>query len=207
METVSKLINGLERAAADTNALVRFGRPVELRRAPHTDLSKLLEAAIAGGAPLLTAPGSYKGEFDAPALSEALKNITSAAHPSATPTATMPKTSATATTAPETTTTATTATATSATATTAAAATAQDTAGTARPASGINLRREEDDAGAPFAVVEWSGTNFDGESDAFRTFAGGHGLRLALAAKIIRAHGGHAEQQANTLRVRLPLQI
>src|SRR5215211_1340371 len=42
LETVNKIIAGLERAAADMNALVRFGRPVELRRAPHTDLGELL---------------------------------------------------------------------------------------------------------------------------------------------------------------------
>ncbi|HYE64669.1 MAG TPA: hypothetical protein VD966_03740, partial [Pyrinomonadaceae bacterium] len=41
-ETIDKLITGLERAAADLTALVRYGRPVELRRQPGIDLFKIL---------------------------------------------------------------------------------------------------------------------------------------------------------------------
>src|SRR5215213_7105816 len=41
-ETIAKLIAGLERAAADMTVLVRMGRPLELRRQPHTDLGKIL---------------------------------------------------------------------------------------------------------------------------------------------------------------------
>src|SRR3954468_18954796 len=41
-ETVAKLIAGLERAAADMSALVRFSRPLELRRQPHVDLAKIV---------------------------------------------------------------------------------------------------------------------------------------------------------------------
>ncbi|MCA1618075.1 MAG: hypothetical protein LC795_01925 [Acidobacteria bacterium] len=55
-ETVSKLISGLERAAADMNVLVRYGRSVELRRQPGTDLARLL-ADAAEGAPFETATG------------------------------------------------------------------------------------------------------------------------------------------------------
>src|SRR5919112_919450 len=45
LETIQKLIAGLERAATDMNALVRYGRPLELRRKANTDLSKLLSEA------------------------------------------------------------------------------------------------------------------------------------------------------------------
>src|SRR5204862_4203664 len=41
-ETLAKLIAGLERAASDMTVLVRYGRPVELRLQPHTDLVKIL---------------------------------------------------------------------------------------------------------------------------------------------------------------------
>src|ERR687884_2047190 len=41
-ETIAKLIAGLERAAADMTTLVRYGRPVELRRQPSVDLVKII---------------------------------------------------------------------------------------------------------------------------------------------------------------------
>src|SRR5918999_4440387 len=53
LETVTKLMAGLERAATDMNLLVRYGRPVELRRQPGTDLARLLSEA-SGGLPLET---------------------------------------------------------------------------------------------------------------------------------------------------------
>ena len=39
-ETLAKLIAGLDRAARDMTALVRYARPVELHRQPHVDLQK-----------------------------------------------------------------------------------------------------------------------------------------------------------------------
>ncbi|HEY0077101.1 MAG TPA: hypothetical protein VGB73_00535 [Pyrinomonadaceae bacterium] len=169
LETISKLIAGLERAATDTATLVRYGRPVELRRAPRTDLSRLLSAA-AEGVPVQTEPGEpFEGDFDAPALSEALKNITAGARPRATGSA-----GATPAAMPE------------------------------QNGLEIRLRREQHE-GTPHAVIEWRGATLDGEGDPFRTFAGGHGLRLALAARIIQAHGGEAAHDSGVLRVRLPL--
>src|SRR5436189_1688285 len=47
-ETISKLIAGLERAAADMTLLVRYGRPLDLRRQSGTDLAKLLADAAPG---------------------------------------------------------------------------------------------------------------------------------------------------------------
>src|ERR687886_2586779 len=75
LETVAKLIAGLERAATDMTLLVRYGRPLELRRQAGTDLARLL-AEAADGARVEAADGSYEGDFDPSLLAEALKNIT-----------------------------------------------------------------------------------------------------------------------------------
>lgn len=59
------------------------------------------------------------------------------------------------------------------------------------------------------AVVEWQGAADsdpeDGE-DPFRSLAGAAGLRMALAAKIVRAHGGEVGREGGRIRARLPLQ-
>lgn len=157
-ETITKLIAGLERAAADMTVLVRYGRPLELRRQPHTDLTQTLIAATEGGTVKIEA-GSYQGEFDATALAEAFKSITAGAR------------------------------------------------GGYEAKTGdiaIHLRRN-DNGRTPTAIIEWRGARNSGETELFRSFAGGNGLRMALAAKIIRAHGGEVEHDGDTLRARLPL--
>ena len=54
------------------------------------------------------------------------------------------------------------------------------------------------------AVIEWSGLrNLD--HDPFRTFAGSDEVKLALAAKIIEAHGGSAKFIDRKFVVQLPL--
>ncbi|HEV2912278.1 MAG TPA: hypothetical protein VGX92_03080 [Pyrinomonadaceae bacterium] len=89
-ETIIKLINGLERAAADMTALVRYGRPIELRRQPRVDLVKILttiatgDAATAAAAPtaslrIESEADALEGEFDPLAIGEALKTITAGA--------------------------------------------------------------------------------------------------------------------------------
>lgn len=87
-ETLAKLIAGLDRAARDTTALVRYARGVELHRQPHTDLRKLVVDAARGATNIpgnqpSRAPfkveiesGSLPGEFDRAALSEAFQAIT-----------------------------------------------------------------------------------------------------------------------------------
>src|SRR5919202_7113951 len=47
-ETIDKLIAGLERAASDMTALVRYGRPLELRRQPQTNLLIILKNLESG---------------------------------------------------------------------------------------------------------------------------------------------------------------
>jgi hypothetical protein len=69
----------------------------------------------------------------------------------------------------------------------------------------IHLRREQHEGGDPKALIEWRGVRLDGEADPFRSFAGGDALRMALAAKIIKAHGGEASRAGGGLRVMLPL--
>src|SRR5918999_1455123 len=78
-ETIGKLISGLERAAADMNVLVRFGRALELRRQPGTDLARLLQDS-ADRASIEADGGPFEGDFDPVLLAEALKNITAGAY-------------------------------------------------------------------------------------------------------------------------------
>src|SRR6266403_2291776 len=46
-ETLAKLIAGLDRAARDMTALVRYSRPVELHPQPRVDLSKIISDVVA----------------------------------------------------------------------------------------------------------------------------------------------------------------
>lgn len=82
-ETVTKLISGLDRAAGDMTTLVRLGRPIELRRS-RVDLSRVLASAIKNATASLPEEASFtvsseshsfEGEFDVPALTEALKAV------------------------------------------------------------------------------------------------------------------------------------
>ncbi|HEX8853431.1 MAG TPA: hypothetical protein VF754_08090 [Pyrinomonadaceae bacterium] len=156
LETMAKLISGLERAAADMTVLVRYGRALELRRQPGTDLARLLSDS-ADGARVEADGGGFEGDYDPVLLGEALKNITAGAR---------------------------------------GEAAGDDEKGSAP----VRLRRE-----GVAAVVEWPGAAH-AEGDPFRSFAGAAGLRMALAAKIIRAHGGEVGREGASLRARLPLQ-
>lgn len=163
LETVNKIIAGLERAAADMAVLVRFGRPVELHPTPHTDLAPLVRAAAGEETKFSAAGESFRGDFDAEPLREALREIDAAARARA----------------------------------------------TGENGAALSVRRDEAAGRGAFAVVEWRGVKEakDGErgSDIFGALDGGAGLRAALAAKIVRAHGGAVEQHADTVSVRLPL--
>jgi signal transduction histidine kinase len=160
-ETLAKLISGLERAAADMNVLVRFGRALELRRQPSTDLARLLQDS-ADGAPVETVGGPFEGDFDPVLLAEALKNITAGAY---------------------------------------------GESGAESEEGGASRVRLSGDGAE--AVVEWHGAStsaaLDGE-DPFRSLAGAAGLRMALAARIVRAHGGEVSREGGRIRARLPLQ-
>ena len=162
LETIAKLIAGLERGATDMTLLVRYGRPVELRRQAGTDLARLLQES-AEGARVETDGGAYEGEFDPALLAEALKNITNGGGASA--------------------------------------------QGGEEGGAEVRLGREESGASGASAVVEWRGVPLaDADGDPFKSFTGGAGLRLALAARIIREHGGEVYNEAGVIRARLPLQ-
>jgi signal transduction histidine kinase len=165
LETIAKLIAGLERAAGDMTLLVRYGRPLELRRKPGTDLSRLLSEAATGHG-VEAGEGSFDGDFDQEALREALKSITNGGRPVVEP---------------------------------------EGGAGGANGATAITLRRDGEGSQTTAAIIEWRGVTRAGE-DIFRGFAGSEGLRLALASKIIRAHGGEVAQNGEVVRARLPLQ-
>ena len=160
LETIGKIIAGLERAATDMTVLVRYGRPLDVRPQPRTDLARLL-AEAAGGVPVQTEGDGFEGDFDAPLLGEALQIIT--------------------------------------------AGNGRNADAAAHDSPQIRLRRDDTGA-APEAVIEWGGAARAGvPEDVFDTFAGGQGLRLALAARIIRSHGGEVGQESGALRARLPL--
>jgi len=162
LETIAKLIAGLERGAGDMTLLVRYGRPLDIRRQPGTDLARLLRES-AEGARVETDGGAFEGDFDPTLLAEALKSITTGGRASA-------------------------------------------QAGDEGDAS-VRLAREGAGASGESAVVEWRGVPLaDTEGDPFRSFTGGAGLRLALAARIIREHGGEVSNEAGLIRARLPLQ-
>ena len=154
-ETISKLIAGLERAASDMTLLVRYGRPLDLRRQAGTDLAKLLADAAPGAR---VADGAYEGDFDPALLAEALKNITRGG---------------------------------------------RGEVREGEEGASVQLRRDVSGAEAS-AVIEWRGVA-GAQEEPFRSFAGGDGLRMALAAKIIRAHGGEVSHDAGVIRARLPL--
>ena len=171
VETINKLIAGLDRAAGDLSTLVHYGRPIELRKQLGVDVQKIMRAVAlafsqpprAGdrltGALIIDAePQPLAGEFDPSVLADALKAISMGAMKLR----------------------------------------GDDENRTLR----VSLRREVSETAT--ALIEWHGLN-NLDHDPFRSFAGSDEIRMSLAAKMIEAHGGSAEQRKQTLSVRLPL--
>ena len=90
IETINKLIMGLDRTAADLSMIVELGQPVELKKHPGVDLTHLLQVVAAnvnegprvtgglkGPMVVLVEQQPLAGEFDAPKLEQALKAISS----------------------------------------------------------------------------------------------------------------------------------
>ena len=83
-ETVLKIIAGLDRAAREMTALVRYGQPLELDRRPNTDLRKMMIELAREAANQLSvqSPGhsigveiegrAFVAELDQVAIAEAL---------------------------------------------------------------------------------------------------------------------------------------
>ena len=177
-ETIGKLISGLERAAADMSTLVRFGRPLELRRQPRVDLVKIMTDIATSsdlgptGLRLDSAVESLEGEFDTAFLAEALKTVTTGAlslrraEEGDLLSVDLRR---------------------------------EETAGAGAGATAAGATAEL------WAVIEWRGLRLLDGVDPFHSFIGSDGLRMSLAAKIIAAHGGEASAVDGSLRVRLPM--
>jgi len=73
-EILAKLIDGLDRAAREMTTLVRYSRPVELRRQRANLRTIVLDAALSSNNDALEPP--VYGEFDQNALSEAFRLLT-----------------------------------------------------------------------------------------------------------------------------------
>jgi signal transduction histidine kinase len=178
LETINKLIAGLDRTARDVSLIVEYGRPLDLKKQRGTDLENLtrevatsLNTESLSGRPPVTGGlsgsvivdvenGPLLGEFDRVLLSDALKWISLSAMKMLTNKA-------------------------------------------AGGLLAIRLKRAVIDS-KPDAVIEWS--VFDSsDHDPFHSFAGSNEIRLSIAARIIEAHGGSATRNEDVLCVRLPL--
>jgi light-regulated signal transduction histidine kinase (bacteriophytochrome) len=172
METVNKLITGLDRAAGDLSTLVDYGRPLELRMQPRVDVQKIMRGVAATFSEGTRATGALTGaliieadslplvgDFDPTALADALRSIS-------------------------------------------VGAMKMSHSAREKGTLTISLRREAPEGKA--VVIEWHDVNSPGH-DPFSSFAGSIEIRMSLAAKIVEAHGGTAEQGTNILSVRLPL--
>jgi signal transduction histidine kinase len=88
LETINKLIAGLDRTSTDLSMIVDYGQPLELKRQPGIDLEKIVRDMARGlserppvsgalkPAIVLNAEGGpFLGEFDSVLLGNALKSI------------------------------------------------------------------------------------------------------------------------------------
>ena len=177
LETINKLIAGLDRTARDVSMIVEYGRPLELKKQAGTDLEKLsrdvaanLNAENLSNRPPVTdglsgsvvvdaeTGGSLVGEFDRTLLTEALKWISLSAIKMS-----------------------------------------------ANKAGSLAIRLKADAfESRRDGVIEWSVYD-SSDHDPFHSFAGSNEIRLSLAARIIEAHGGSATRHDSVLSVRLPL--
>ena len=159
-ETIGKLIGGLDRAAEDLSAIVRYAQPVDLKKQPGFEVDKVLRTICTNfDSEIVWNESSdvVQGNFDHFKLSDALKWLCAGA---------------------------------------------------------LKHRQNENEAGqitvstrvtdSRQAVVEWAGLR-QLDRDPFRSFAGSDEVKLALAAKIIEAHGGSAKFIDRKFVVELPL--
>ena len=177
LETINKLIAGLDRTARDVSMIVEYGRPLELKKQAGTDLEKLsrdvaanLNAENLSNRPPVTdglsgsvvvdaeTGGSLVGEFDRALLTEAFRWISLSAIKMS-----------------------------------------------ANKAGSLAIRLKADAfESRRDGVIEWSVYD-SSDHDPFHSFAGSNEIRLSLAARIIEAHGGSATRHDGVLSVRLPL--
>ncbi len=166
-ETLSKLIAGLDRAARDMTALVRYARPMEIRCQPHVDLGKLvLDNIRAASVQQGKSEGfirceideaNLQGQFDSLALSQAIAAIT------------------------------------------------EQSFVKGGLDNRISVRLRKADTAPDEAFIEWLQENPLGSIISGRSLEGHANVHIALAAKIIKAHGGRIEFEPKRIRVWLPL--
>ena len=78
-ETISKLISGLDRAAEDLSAIVRYGQPVELKKQPGFEVDRVLSSICSNLNGTISQiacqadSGGVQGTFDHFKLTDALK--------------------------------------------------------------------------------------------------------------------------------------
>lgn len=167
-ETLVKLIAGLDRAARDMTALVRYAQPVELYPQPRVDLGHLISGVVkeVAARPGINASMTCEiesplpGEFDAAVLSEALLALTEEAVNSIS---------------------------------------ARD-----RGEISLHAHRESTDESAS-AIIEWRGVKLGGRNHSLNPSTSYGTVYSAQAARIIEAHGGRLEGDADTIRAWLPL--
>jgi signal transduction histidine kinase len=87
LETINKLISGLDRTAADLSMIVEYGHPIELKKQAGIDLEKIMREVAASlndrppvtgalvGAIVHDGSAPLVGEFDSVLLAAALKSI------------------------------------------------------------------------------------------------------------------------------------
>ena len=88
LETVNKLIGGLDRTAADLSMIVQYGQPLALKKQPGIDLNKIMgdivtnlnnspraTGALVGPVVINSEAVPLVGEFDSAILADALKSI------------------------------------------------------------------------------------------------------------------------------------
>lgn len=88
LETINKLIAGLDRTAADLSMIVEYGQPIELKKQPGTDLEKIMREVVASvndrppvtgtlnsSVVIAAEPVPLVGDFDSTLLAVALKTI------------------------------------------------------------------------------------------------------------------------------------
>ena len=177
LDTIKKLISGLDRTAEDLSMISEYGHPLHINSQPGIDLKVIMEGvstnlngrlktsprttgALAGPMIITSEPTPLAGEFDPALLADALKSISSGALK-------MMNNKA------------------------------------RQGALNIRLKSESNGTGRD-GLIEWQVID-PPDHDVFQSFAGSDAIRMALAARIIEAHQGAAECQGDILRVRLPL--
>src|SRR4029079_350556 len=76
LETLNKILEGLDRSARDASLIADYARPIQLRNQAGVDLEKIVRQAAAGLTADITvsaAPARLAGDFDPVLLAEALK--------------------------------------------------------------------------------------------------------------------------------------